>query len=190
MFPELTPWVARPGLRGSCVLSPGLRGLPGRKQRMNGLGCRVGAVPGALAQAPLGSERPVWQRPEPFETFCGCWLLLTHSLFQPFTLSPDRKPLLPLHNPGWFGQQRISLGDALKAVLEEWDCTGYQEARLRENWTSTFHPILVILATPLCSLRLDVPICTMEQEGLVLTFYGCRCQNRSCWFLGGGGAVG
>lgn len=50
--------------------------------------------------------------------------------------------------------------------------------------------ILVILAKPLCSLGLDVLICTMEQGGLVLTFYGRRGQKRSCWFLGGGGALG
>ena len=191
MFPELTPWVAPPRVAGKLRPSPGLRGLPGRKQRMNGLGRRMGAVPGALAQAPLGSERPVWQRPEPFETFCGCWLLLTHSLFQPFTLSPDRKPLLPPPptTQASLGNRGSLLGDALKAVLEQWDCTGYQEARLRENWTS-LSPILVSLAKPLCSLGLDVLSCTMEEGGLILTFYGHRVQKRSCWFLSGGGALG
>ena len=184
MFPELTPWVAPPRVAGKLRPSPGLRGLPGRKQRMNGLGRRMGAVPGALAQAPLGSERPVWQRPEPFETFCGCWLLLTHSQPRQETSAPPTP-----HNPGKFGQQRISLGDALKAVLEQWDCTGYQEARLRENWTS-LSPILVILVKPLCSLGLDVLSCTMEEGGLILTFYGHRVQKRSCWLLGGGGALG
>lgn len=71
--------------------NPGLLVFLGRGQRMNGLGHRVGAVLGALAQAVLGCAKPVWQRPEPFEAFCGCWLLLPHSLFQPFYSQPRQE---------------------------------------------------------------------------------------------------
>lgn len=87
---------------------------------MNGLGHRVSAVLGALAQAVLGCAKPVWQRPEPFEAFCGCWLLLPHSLFQPFHSQPRQETPSCLSLPGRFGKQRSSLGDTLGAVLDDW----------------------------------------------------------------------
>lgn len=58
---------------------------------MNGLGHRVEAVLGALAQAVLGCVKPVWQRPEGFEAFCGCSLLPPHSFFQPFHSQPRQE---------------------------------------------------------------------------------------------------
>lgn len=63
---------------------------------MNSLGHGLEAVLGALAQAVLGCVKPIWQRPEAFEAFCGCWLLLPHSLFQPFHSKPRQEtPGLP-----------------------------------------------------------------------------------------------
>lgn len=82
------------------------------------------------------------------------------------------------------------MGGVLKAVLEEWDCTWVSGSQASRELDFYLSRILVILAKPLCSLGLDVLICTMEQGGLVLTFYGRRGQKRSCWFLGGGGALG
>lgn len=58
---------------------------------MSGLGHRVTVALGVLAQAALGCVKPVWQRPEPFEAFCGCWLLLPHSLFQSFHSQPRQE---------------------------------------------------------------------------------------------------
>lgn len=56
----------------------------------------------ALAGGWAGLCKPVWQKPEPFEAFCGFWLLLPCSLFQPFHSQPRQEtsasPPSP-HNP-------------------------------------------------------------------------------------------
>lgn len=96
---------------------------------MNGLGHRLRAVLGARAQAALGCVEPVWQRPEPFEGFCGCWLLLPHSLFQPFHSQPRQEtPGSPVP-PGSFGKQRSSFGDTLGQSWRTGAVLGYQEAK-------------------------------------------------------------
>lgn len=139
---------------------------------MNGLGHRVGVVLGALARAVLGCAKPVWQRPEPFEAFCGFWLLLPHSLFQPCYSQPRQEipsfpPPPPL--PGRFGKQRSSLGDTLETVLEEWGCTGTSESQLSKKTGLPPFSHFVILAKPLGFLGLGVLICTIGQGSLVLT---------------------
>lgn len=113
----------------------------------------------------LGSERPVWQRPEPFRNLCGCWLLLTYSLFQPFLSAQTGNLCSPTpYNPGRFGQQRISLewrSEGSPGGVGLYWVSGSQASRELDFYLSR---ILVILAKPLCSLGLDVLICTMEQE--------------------------
>lgn len=142
---------------------------------MNGLGHRVGAVLGALARALLGCARPVWQRPEPFEAFCGCWLLLPHSLFQPFTLSPDRKPLLPQPRQFWETEELFrgwSEGSPGGVGLN-W---AIRKPVFKRTRLPPFHSSLrVFRAKPLRSLGLGALLRTMEQGGLILTwFFGFR----------------
>lgn len=92
------------GLQGSCVPCPGLLILLGGRERMNGLGCRAekGREPWPdslrLCAASLA-------RPELFEAFCGCWLLLPPSLLSALSLSAQTgnlaRILLPLHRQVW-----------------------------------------------------------------------------------------
>lgn len=99
------------GWQGRLAPCPGLLALLGGRQRMNGLGHRVRTVLGALAPAALGCVEPVWQGPQAFEGFCGGWLLLPHSLFQPFHSQPRQETLGSPVPPGRLGKQRSSFGD-------------------------------------------------------------------------------
>lgn len=100
MFPELTPWVAWHWVAGKPRPVPWPPGAPGRKERMNGLGLqsRGGREPWPgsvkLCAASLA-------RPELFEAFCGCWLLLLSLPLLVLSLSAQTgnlaRILLPLH---------------------------------------------------------------------------------------------
>lgn len=52
-----------------------------------------------------GLWKPVWQRPEPFEAFCGCWLLLPPSLFQRLLSEPRQEASGTPPNPAGLGNR-------------------------------------------------------------------------------------
>lgn len=110
---------------------------------MNGLGRRAGAGPGVQARAGCsGLWEPIWQRPEPFEAFCGCWLFLPPSPFQRLLSEPRQEtsgstpsPPTPTPTPWqvWETEELLS--------GQPWG-RGSQEAHLHEKGTSTIHSSL------------------------------------------------
>lgn len=99
MFPELTPWVARPRVAGKPCPMPWPPSALGREAENEWPWPPSGGGARSPGRAVLGCAKPVWQRPEPFEGLCGCWLLLPHSLFQPFHSQPRQETSGSPHRP-------------------------------------------------------------------------------------------
>lgn len=116
--PRLAPWVAQPRAAGEAASLALLPSAPGREAEdewpwPQGGGGAGSPGPGLAALGCAGLWEPIWQRPEPFEAFCGCWLFLPPSPFQRLLSEPRQETsgtTLPPHPPppGRFGKQRSS----------------------------------------------------------------------------------
>lgn len=179
MFPELTPWVAQPRVAGKPCPMPCPPSAPGREGENEWPWPRAGGGAQRAGPGELGCAEPVWPRPKAFEAFCGYWLLLHGSLFQPFHSQPRQETSgssspPPVPSLGRFGKQKSSLGDVLGSVLEEDFCTGIGRSQYGEEscQSTLIHPCAFSQASlfpgPWCS-----HLCKGVEELKVLTQ---KCQ--------------
>lgn len=164
-FPELTPWVAGPGVAGKLPPRPWSPNASGRERENEW-------------SWPQGGGRLHWavhsqfgRGPSPLKPFvaAGCSFLVLS--FSPFTLSPDRKPPAAptsrLPRQVWETEEFFMgcSGGSSRGT----GCFGASESQPARKLDFHHSLIFVTLAKRLCSLSLGVLICTMGLGGLVLT---------------------
>lgn len=150
---------------------------PGRKQRMNGLGRRVGAVPGALAQVRWSTGGPFGRGPSPLKPL---WLLAAPYLFL-FPAFPlmrqETSGSQPLQPRQVWATEDLFLGGVLRR--QSWRSgivLGIRKPGFKRTGLLPFLHILVILAKPTCSLGLDVLHVQWSKEAW-FDIYGRRAQR-------------